>query len=246
MDRDAYLDSLRADRARFAGAVGLDVSVLGTTVPACPDWTLQDLLVHLGRVHRWAMDAARLAPDATFPRLGPRPDEGTDPAAWVVDGLDELIADFATMDLDEPCWTFAGPGTRRFWLRRQAMETAVHRVDAQSVLGTGDPVDPEIAADGVDEWLDLQATRWYKAHPDIVGTLHLHATDDGEGSSEWFVQVDPARLGWHHGHHKGDVAVRAGRADLFLMAWRRRRPDELDVVGDAALLEAFLHQTQVS
>lgn len=245
MDRDAYLDSLRADRTRLAALAGR--GGLDDTVPTCPDWTLRDLLVHLGRIHRWAMDSSKLAPDADFPRLGPRPSADEDVVAWVVDGLDELIDDLGSTDLDAACWTFAGPGTRRFWLRRQAMETAVHRFDAETTLGPADPVDPEIAADGVDEWLDLEARRWYKGRPEIAGTIHLHATDDGaDGAGEWFIQVDTARLHWNHGHEKGDVAVRGGRSDLFLLAWRRKDAADLEMFGDAELLDAFLHQTQVS
>ncbi|HKY16739.1 MAG TPA: maleylpyruvate isomerase family mycothiol-dependent enzyme [Microthrixaceae bacterium] len=255
MDRDAYLDSLRADRARFAalgGPMEAEDERLDLTVPTCPDWTLAELLTHLGRIHRWAMDSSKLAPDASFPRLGPRPDAHADLLGWLTDGIDELIEDLGSTDLDAACWTFAGPGTRRFWLRRQAMETAVHRYDAEITLGTPDPVAADIAADGVDEWLDLEAGRWYKGRPEISGTIHLHATDPieegtgADGSGEWFIQVDAARLHWNHGHEKGDVAVRASRSELFLLAWRRREASDLEVFGDAELLDAFLHQTQVS
>jgi uncharacterized protein (TIGR03083 family) len=236
---DAHLDSLRADRERLAALVDAD---LDATVPPCPDWDVRELLVHLGRIHRWAIDSSQLPPDADFPRLGPRPGADEPLIAWLLDGLDELIEHLSTTDLDAPCWSFVGPTTRRFWLRRQAHETAIHRWDAQAAGGTSDPVDGEMAVDGIDEWLEIESERWYKGGP-VAGTIHLHATD---GAGEWHLEFDAARLHWTHGHLKGDAAVRGSRSDLFLMAWRRRSADQLEVLGDADLVEGFLAQTQVS
>jgi uncharacterized protein (TIGR03083 family) len=198
--------------------------------------------VHIGRVNRWAQLAMNLAPDAEYPRFGPRPDDGESVLTWVQDGLADLIAYLASTELDEPCWTFVGPGTRRFWLRRQAMEVAVHRWDAEHALGTVAPIDADIAADGVEEWLDVQSARWFRGGDPITGSVHLHATD-GEG--EWFVEVDGDRFVWRSGHHKGDVAVRAGRSDLMLLAWRRVDPADVEVLGDVAFLDAFLERVPV-
>ncbi len=184
MDPDAHLASLRADRARLAALADADLSV---TVPSCPDWDVEQLLVHLGRVHRWAIDSSKLAPDTEFPRFGPRPGDDQPVVEWLVDGLEELIDHFATTDLDEPCWSFIGPTTRRFWLRRQAHETGVHRWDAEGSFGPADPIAGELAVDGIDEWLEIESTRWYKGGPEVSGTVHLHATD---GDGEWHIELD--------------------------------------------------------
>ena len=59
----------------------------------------------------------------------------------------------------DPCFEYAAfladPATPRllFWARRQAMETTVHRVDAESALGRCTPLAPDIALDGIDEFL---------------------------------------------------------------------------------------------
>jgi uncharacterized protein (TIGR03083 family) len=239
MGPDRYVASLSDDRGRLAA---LDEADLDRSVPSCPDWDLRQLLVHVGRVNRWARLAMDLAPDAEYPRFGPRPDEGESVLTWVQDGLADLIAYLGSTDLDEPCWTFVGPGTRRFWSRRQAMEVAVHRWDAEHAVGIAAAVDADVAADGVEEWLDVQSARWFQGGDPIHGSVHLHATD-GEG--EWFAEVDGDRLEWRPGHHKGDVAVRGSRSDLLLLAWRRRDPSELEVLGDAAFLDAFLERVPV-
>lgn len=46
-------------------------------------------------------------------------------------------------------------GPLAFWIRRMAHETAVHRVDAAQAVGERWRVDPELAADGVAEALEL-------------------------------------------------------------------------------------------
>ena len=80
---------------------------------------------------------------------------------------------------------FAGPTTAAFWFRRQAHETAVHRWDAQRAAtpSSVDPIDATLAADGVDEWLEVFVPRFLArtgVPDDLVGaTLHLHCTDEG-------------------------------------------------------------------
>ena len=60
---------------------------------------------------------------------------GRDLLDWFTDGADELMATFADSDLDVIHPTFAGPRPGAWWLRRQALETAVHRWDVQHALG---------------------------------------------------------------------------------------------------------------
>src|SRR5579864_7986337 len=49
MDKDAYLASLRDDARAMAAAARLG---LAESVPSCPGWSVADLLVHTGAVHR--------------------------------------------------------------------------------------------------------------------------------------------------------------------------------------------------
>lgn len=74
-------------------------------------------------------------------------------ADWLREGLDALTV--ALAERGRPCWTLAGLATAAWWRRRQALETAVHRVDAERVLGPASPVDPALTVDGVAEVVDV-------------------------------------------------------------------------------------------
>ena len=228
-----HLASLAADRVALSL---LDPSRLGQPIPSCPDWDLSGLLGHLGWVHRFATMCAVAALDADLPLPDIHPPTDASLIRWIDEGIAELLAVLEPSDLDRPCPTFVGPSTRRWWLRRQAFETAVHRWDAQAALGTAQPI-PD-AADGIDEWFEIQPVRGWSPPHELVGTIHLHCTD---GPGEWFIELDGSgSMRWEHAHRKGDVAVRGPASDLYLMLWGRVPPTQLDVIGDAQLLDAVL------
>jgi hypothetical protein len=70
-------------------------------------------------------------------------------------------------------------------------------------------------------------------------TIHLHATDDGIEGGEWLLTLASDGVEVEHGHGKGDAAVRAPASDLVLFVWNRIDLDQLEVFGDAALLEQW-------
>ena len=63
---------------------------LTTTVPTCPDWTLKQLITHVGRAHRWAaaIVATKAAEPIPFREVpdGRLPDDPAERPAWVRDG----------------------------------------------------------------------------------------------------------------------------------------------------------------
>src|SRR5262249_9741619 len=84
------------------------------------------------------------------------------------------------------------PAPARFWHRRAAQETAVHRFDAQFAAGDAKPIDADLALDGIDEHLGFVAFGLaVKPVEGLSGSLHLHASDV-EG--EWVQQLAPDRL----------------------------------------------------
>lgn len=222
MDADQHLSFLRADVARITGAIraGRD-----RPVPSCPGWTVADLAVHLGVVHRWAAQA--VATNATERPRNAKESYGVDPALpaladWYAEAASALLDVFAAADLDSPVWTFGDDPTVRFWVRRQANETLVHRWDAQTALGGDavDPIDAAHASDAVDELLVSLLPRRTPAPSDGDGprTFHFHRTD---GPGEWFVTLGGDGYRATRAHEKGDVAVRGSAADLMLFLWHR-------------------------
>nr|MDT0667734.1 maleylpyruvate isomerase N-terminal domain-containing protein [Micromonospora sp. DSM 115978] len=106
-------------------------------VPGCPGWAVEDLVGHLGTIHRWAATIVRTGKVAEEP---PAP-SGTpsELLAWFDEGRAELVATLLGVDSDRECWTFGPrPRTAGFWIRRQAHETAVHRWDLESVINRSD------------------------------------------------------------------------------------------------------------
>jgi uncharacterized protein (TIGR03083 family) len=222
-----------------------------TPVPTCPGWVLRQLLTHVGRGDRWAAMIVRERAEArvdirTVPD-GKPPAEN--PIGWLADSARLLIDEVAATGPDVPVWTFTGPKPAAWWIRRRLHESTVHRADASIALGVPFAIEAGLAADGVSEWLDILTSRRVPdAGPMLPdgATLHLHATDEGLGTSgEWLVGSESGRVTWEHGHGKGAVAVRGSAADLLQVVLRRIPADDprLQVLGDAAAWRTWLERT---
>jgi len=218
-----------------AALAAVPASGLGAEVRSCPGWDVAKLIRHTGRVHRWA--TGHIA-GVEEPSGGERPPEGEALLAWYAESLDLLVAELDRHDPAEPVSTFAGPGDVAFWLRRQAHEIAVHRWDATDAVTPGGaaPFDPALAADGIDEWLELFVPRFLVdkgdgVPADLVGaSLHVHCTDtDGE----WLLRLTADGVELERAHAKGDAALRGPASDLLLAVWHRIPLTDVDVVGDA-------------
>ncbi|MEN8240245.1 MAG: maleylpyruvate isomerase family mycothiol-dependent enzyme, partial [Actinomycetota bacterium] len=165
MDTDLYLATIRADGQAMLGAAaatGLEVEV-----PTCPGWTMGDLMVHTGRVHRHKTEVVRggyVDADAGFP---PQPDG--DVLEWYAEGLDEMLDVFTDADLSAASWTWCEhEHNADWWVRRMAHETAIHAADALIAAGQVPTIDADLAIDGIDEILDemmLDAPPWGTVTP---------------------------------------------------------------------------------
>ena len=118
----------------------------------------------------------------------------TDPGltAWVAEGTAALVAQLRATDPAAECWSWH-PDERSagFWARRMAHETLVHRWDAEAGAGTtGAAMDPTVAADGIDEYLDVfvAVTRGLQSSP-AGPSFHYDCTDTGDS---WFLQLPSA------------------------------------------------------
>jgi uncharacterized protein (TIGR03083 family) len=212
-----------------------------TPVTTCPGWTLRQLATHVGRGDRWAAQiVATGGPvDTRAVADGRAPAEPAALASWMRGGA-ELLIDNVHADPDKPVWTFFGPRPAAWWIRRRLHESTVHRADATLAVGAPFHLAPELAADGISEFLDLLAGRGSEALPGGQ-SVHLHATDgDLGGSGEWVLRGGP--FAWEHGHEKATAAVRGRVAELFLGVTRRIPGDDprLEVLGEAGAWCAFL------
>jgi uncharacterized protein (TIGR03083 family) len=234
LDTGAYLAALSADSAAVAD---LARAHLDAPVPGCPDWDVADLVGHLGGVYSWVwlvMQADGSKPDKS---RDPAPADRSELLDWFGDERSGAISALESKEPDHPAWTFVGPRNVGWWRRRQAMETAIHLYDVEAAAGRARVIDPDLASDGVDEFLTEFLPRWLRHQPvaGLEGTLHLHCTDtDGE----WLVDFSGPEVDIRREHAKADTAVRGQASDLFAWVWNRipLESDGLEVFGrrDAA------------
>jgi uncharacterized protein (TIGR03083 family) len=235
VDIAGYLDAISRDSAAIAAAAraGLD-----RPVPSCPGWQTADLVGHVGQLGRWFTLLVQASPDERVRfRDVPDPPEGDALVSWLEEGSGVLLAALERTDPDDEVHTWAGPQPARWVFRRLANEIAVHRWDAQTAIGNPSPITTALAIDGIDEVFEV----FVPAVPPerLAGegqTMHLHAAD-AEG--EWLVTFTPDGLAWEHGHIKADVAARGAASDLLLLLWNRVGADELEVFGDADVLDRW-------
>jgi uncharacterized protein (TIGR03083 family) len=229
----------------------------GLPIPTCPEWTLRQLVTHVGRAHRWAAEITRTRSQAFIPFRqvpdGRLPDDRAEQCTWLRAGAARIV-DAVREAGSDVVWSFTGLTPAGFWLRRMAHETLVHRADAQLAAGAEpEPViDAEVAADAIDEWLMLltggfagDSGERTKALP-VGASLHIHATD-GElgGSGEWMIRHDAGGLTVEPGHGKGDAALTGPAARLLLVLLRRRPVSDpaVTVFGDGTVVDGWLAST---
>ncbi len=249
LDFDRYRAELVTQAELLRGHVeGADPA---RRVPSCPDWTLGQLLRHVGAGVEWAAEIVRTRatgplPDDALRLLDGYQSHAPEPlAAEVVAGARALAEALGESGPDADMWTAVPGETPRFWARRFTHELLVHRADAALAADVEYTAAADVARDALDEWMELHTLpMMFDFQPrlrDLLGpdrTLHFHATDVGD--AEWVVDLTGEVITWRRAHEKSTVAARGPLTDLLLVVYGRRSVDVLDVVGDRALLDFWL------
>jgi uncharacterized protein (TIGR03083 family) len=216
-----YLAEIARESETFAAV--LDTAPLEARVPGCPEWALRDLAWHLARVQRFWASVVRAGADVPpqFPDAQPVPGDDFDLAAWMRESTADLLGALSTTDPGTPAWVWwREDRTVGAIARHQVQEAAVHRWDAQSAVGTPEPIATEVATDGIDEFLWL--ARQLREPAPIVCV----ATDSGRSFP---VSDSPPA-----------VTVSGSASDLVLLCYRRIPASAVRVEGDPAVLDAYL------
>jgi uncharacterized protein (TIGR03083 family) len=227
-----FLEAFRGEAAAVSAA--LHNHDLAVPVPACPGWDLAELGRHLGATHRWAMAAiVTCLPNGEA--------KGPDDPAEVADWYDESAELFADLldhtPPDAPAWHF-GPKPRHadFWFRRQALEAAVHRWDAETACEIDSVIDPVLSANGVAEIAEIFFPRSLRNDggpgPDLA--IALQTTDVASPDallSTAGTDGPPTPL----------ATIQGTAQSLLLLGWGRLRLDDpaFTVSGDHAVAERF-------
>ncbi|NLT54659.1 MAG: GNAT family N-acetyltransferase [Actinomycetales bacterium] len=235
---------------------------LGRAVPACPGWSVGDLLAHLGTVHRRAAGWVR---SGRCPRTVPAPPPGPADGAgsgdalwrWYADGWRDLRDVLAAAGPETPAATWSPwEATLGFWRRRMVHETAVHSRDVLEALHGGDGGPGPDGGDGrggtgagdgyrrVHAWtvrdevaldgIDEVLRLW-------LGT-RLGDRCDGDGAlvrvaaggRVWTVGLHPGTVEVHDLPTAPDAVVSGAPAGVYAWLWGRAGDAAVTVEGDAA------------
>jgi uncharacterized protein (TIGR03083 family) len=252
LDHTTYLQHIRDESQKFRDVLAdCDPAV---PVPTCPEWRADDLLWHLGEVQHWWTWMVRHRPKGPEEYPEPeRPADHTGLLAFYDEQYVALVDALGDADPAEPAWTWH-PDHKdvAFIFRRQAHEALIHRRDAELTAHTITPFPADLAADGVDEVLDVM----YGGCPpwgEFSGLPHYVRVDlTDTGDSVW------VQLGRFHGtdpegivHDEDDIkvvtdpgvepdAVISGTAEaLDARLWRRADGAETHLAGDLAIVDRF-------
>lgn len=208
---------------------------LDWTVPGCPGWDVEQLLRHVGDVHRWAATIVRDRVQERLRRDFEGPSDGDALIAWYREGHRALVEALSSASPDDTFWFWGpAPNALAFWARRQANETAVHRCDAESARGPITALSTDDALDALDEWLAL-ATRRANA-PAGRGRVVRFVPTDGVGAVSVILD-EQVRLGGDAA--PADCQLRGTASDLYLWSMNRRGVGGLTVSGDHDLLQVW-------
>jgi uncharacterized protein (TIGR03083 family) len=256
MENTRFLECLQADFWRIREVVP---GHLEAQVPTCPDWTVADLVRHVGQVYLHKVEMMRHgAHPEGWPPASFREEE---PVGLLTRGYGELRAEFDARKPEDASKTWYEPDqTVGFWVRRMAQETVMHRIDAE--LGAGAsiaPVPDDLAVDGVDELLKVfvayafsewpeDFTEALKGSPGHAFLIRTDATADCPSVS-WLVMTGPDQLTIEGGPGEKladaatpDVTIGGAPTDILRWAWNRETPGEpspVRIEGDARALAEF-------
>ena len=253
MDHSRHLDALFVEGQRLAA---MPAEHLEAPVPTVEGWTLEQVVRHTGKVHRWVTAVLAAGPDADLQAVASSVDGLPRGAACLpayAEALGSVHAALTELEPDEPVASFIGPATARFWQRRQAHEVAVHRIDAADAVHAAggpvpEPLELDLAADGIDEWARVfVAIRWnqrFGPFPAEADGWTVQVRGTGGGDAGWVLSfadgsatVDSIPT---EGGSTGDVTLRGSNEGLLLVLWRRRPLDAVEVEGDRAVVEGLL------
>jgi len=252
LDFPTYLHHIRNESQRFRDV--LAECDPRAHVPSCPEWCADDLLWHLGEVQHWWTWMVQNRPKGPDDYVEPeRPGDHARLLSFYDEQYVALVDALGRADPIEDAWTWH-PDLKNvaFIYRRQAHEALIHRRDAELAAGALSPFPADLAADGVDEVLDVMyagCPPWGEFSP-LPHYVRLDLTDTGD--RVW------VQLGRFHGtdpegitHDEDDLhvvtdpgiepeAVISGTAEaLDARLWRRGDGADTHVAGSLEIVDRF-------
>ena len=209
MDSAALLSCLATDGVAVADAAA---GHLDRPVDSCPEWTVRQLVAHLGSTHSWARAVVGARGErVSRSRRDPAPEDDAALLRWYRAGVGELVKALS-VDPETPAWTFSPPAHPTTSVGGGGGRPSRRRCTA----GTPNrrPAGPRPPRSTPRSRWRGSTSCWWSSCPGLLsspggvgpkGTFHLHATDT---PGEWWLDFDAADLGTPAGARQG----RHGRA----------------------------------
>lgn len=240
---EAATSLIDSDSAALRAAAQADPKA---RIMACPEWSMADLLWHIGHVH-WFWNTVVSVPLTDEQAVHDYPDierpADDQLAEFAAEQAEALVSALRSTDPASPAWTWA-PSQQdcAFVTRHQVQEAAVHRWDAQHAIGAAEPIDRMAALDAIEEFLtvSIASTAWPAEGAAPLGVpLVLHATDAGDDGSWTVTDAGPGIITAAGGvpvGETGSVTVSGSASDLLLWLYERvdlaaDGPDAAEVVA---------------
>jgi len=237
-----YVSIISDESSRIVDAYELDRRA---AVPWSDRWTVATVARHVAATHHVVADVIRDRPDADFGLFGTLqtpPKDAPEFVDWFRSGTASLLEQLSNVPADNECWSWFEPGRRvGWWARRMALEAVVHRSDTDAAQGRDLSVAADVAADGIDEYLNVFVAASRAAHDAPAGpTMSFECSDRSErwwldlsGRGERIVSREPR-----------DASVRiCGTAEqLLFIVWGRVPASDaagVEVSGDVAGLDRW-------
>jgi uncharacterized protein (TIGR03083 family) len=250
MENARFLECLAGDYGRMRAIVPAH---LQARVPTCPDWSVGDLVQHVGMVYLHKVVTMR---EGHRPQEWPTPGlSEEEPVALLDRAYAELAREFGRRGPEEVSETFYEPDQSvGFWARRMAQETVIHRIDAELAVGAPVAAIPDdLAVDGIDELLKVfvayDVEKWGDDYAEVLGGSPGRSYAINADGVSWSVATAPGRFSVGGGPGmavpdtaRADVTIGGAPAALLRWVWNREPADEASAVtieGDPDALAEF-------
>jgi uncharacterized protein (TIGR03083 family) len=204
---------------------------LDVQVEHCPDWTVAQLVSHIGDVQWfWSEILTNRMTDRSQIDISKRPSEQPDPIAWFRSQSSRLTAALdAATDADH-IWTWWEPQQHvGFVRRRQLIEVAIHGWDARNATGSATatppaPIPIDVSVLGLAEFIDVMSQDLRVDAP-APTPITLSCTD-----SSWTGTLFDGFTG-------SPTALTGTASDLLLTLWSRRLVEEPTIQQSLAAID---------
>lgn len=222
---DRYRELMAQDFARLLKLA--QTADPATRVPACPEWDIEQLARHTALVYLQKAETIRTGVKPQGHWI-PEDIRQLGPARMLETCYARLTGEFDSHQPSDPAESWvAEDQTVGFWIRRLTHETAIHRYDIEAALDDPQPIDTELAVDGIDEVLTVmfergRAARGPDAAPEgTTGNLVLQS-----GGHAWSVRLLPtdveiSREASPEARSEASTIISGEPHDLLLWLWGR-------------------------